>query len=60
MGASFVSYKEVNKGTWYEDNASALYGAESTGLFNYYVFESVDYLFSKQIPEDDNLNEEKS
>jgi lipoteichoic acid synthase len=59
MGASFVSYKEVNKGTWYEDNASALYGAESTGLFNYYVFESVDYLFSKQIPEDDNLNEEK-
>jgi|LSQX01.1.fsa_nt_gb phosphoglycerol transferase MdoB-like AlkP superfamily enzyme len=59
MGSSYVSYKEVNKGTWYEDNASALYGAESMGLFNYYVFEAFDFAFEEQKPEDEDLLEEK-
>lgn len=59
MGTSYVSYKEVNKGTWYEDNASALYAAESMGVFNYYVFEAFDYAFSEKIPEKDDLIEEK-
>lgn len=40
---SYLNYINVNKGTWFEDNATPLYGTESVGLYNFYVYEGLEF-----------------
>ena len=41
---SYLNYQNVNKGTWFEDNDNPLYGTESVGLYNFYVYEGLEFV----------------
>lgn len=43
MASSLGAYKVNIENTWYQDNASPLYGAEAVGLFNYYIYDAYNY-----------------
>jgi len=47
MVSSLSAYRVDIEDTWYEDNSSPLYGAETVGLFNYYIYEGYAYLTGK-------------
>jgi phosphoglycerol transferase MdoB-like AlkP superfamily enzyme len=43
MTSSLGAYKVNIENTWYQDNATPLYGTEAVGLFNYYVYDAYNY-----------------
>lgn len=40
---SYHNYVTVNKGTWFEENATSIYGTQSLGLYNFYVYEGLEF-----------------
>lgn len=50
MASSLSVYRVEIENTWHEDNSTSLYGSQSVGLFNYYIYEGYAY-FSKEFPE---------
>lgn len=55
MISSLGAYKTNITNTWYEDNATPLYGTQTVGLFNYYVYDAISYF----IDEDRGYTEEQ-
>ncbi len=43
MVSSLGAYKVNIDNTWYEDNATPLYGSQAVGLFNFYVYDAYSY-----------------
>lgn len=43
MSSSLGAYKVNIENTWYQDNATPLYGTEAVGLFNYYLYDAYNY-----------------
>lgn len=50
MALSINIFKLKIKDTWHEDNITSLYGIESVGIFNYYIYEGYHY-FNKDTNE---------
>lgn len=44
MASGLSAYRVDIEDTWYEDNTTPLYGAQTVGLFNYYIYEGYSYL----------------
>lgn len=44
MASGLSAYRVEIEDTWYEDNSTPLYGAQTVGLFNYYIYEVFSYL----------------
>lgn len=55
MVNSLTSYRQKIEETWYEDNRNVLYGVQSVGIFNYYVYDFYAYYFTDVY----KLNDEK-
>lgn len=53
---SLGSYKMEIDETWYEENRDVLYGVETVGLYNYYIYDFYSYHFTDIY----ELNEEKT
>lgn len=52
---SLTSYRQEIEETWYEENRNVLYGVQSVGIFNYYVYDFYAYYFTDVY----ELNDEK-
>jgi phosphoglycerol transferase MdoB-like AlkP superfamily enzyme len=52
---SLSSYRIQIEETWYEDNRDVLYGVQTVGLYNYYVYDFYSYYFTDIY----EVNEEK-
>jgi len=52
------AYKVEIDDTWYEDNTTPLYGAQTVGLFNYYFYDAYSYFFTNKENESQNKIEE--
>src|SRR5690554_5935716 len=48
--------KEV-QGTIYENSVNGIYGATVTGVYNYYIYDLIDYLNDDEINNDNAINE---
>lgn len=49
MGNSLSAYIVDVDETWYEENATPIYGIQSTGLFNYYIYDAYSFLFTDEV-----------
>ena len=49
MGNSLSAYIVDIDDTWYEDNATPIYGVQATGFFNYYLYDAYSYFFTDEI-----------
>ncbi|MCK9536164.1 MAG: LTA synthase family protein [Bacilli bacterium] len=49
MGNSLSAYFFDINDTWYEDNATPIYGIQTTGLFNYYIYDAYSYFFTDEV-----------
>ncbi len=48
MTSSLSSYRVQIDDTWYEDNTTPLYGAQTVGFLNYYFYDAYSYLFTSK------------
>ncbi|HBP25614.1 MAG TPA: hypothetical protein DD618_01495 [Acholeplasmatales bacterium] len=48
MANSLSAYRVEIDDTWYEDNTTPLYGAETVGLLNYYLYDAYSYFFTEK------------
>lgn len=55
MASGLSAFRVDIEDTWYEDNTTPLYGAQTVGLFNYYIYEGYAYATKKF----DNVNPNK-
>lgn len=58
MISSLGAYKVNIENTWYQDNATPLYGTEAVGLFNYYVYDAYNYYILRKEGYSDDIIEE--
>ncbi|MDD4000588.1 MAG: sulfatase-like hydrolase/transferase [Bacilli bacterium] len=58
MFSSLKAYKYSIDDTWYEDNATPLYGSQAVGLFNYYVYDAYSYYIADKEGYTENIVEE--
>jgi len=48
MVSSLGAYKANISDTWFEDNATPLHGVQAAGLFAYYTYDAITYIFDEQ------------
>ncbi|MDD3107045.1 MAG: hypothetical protein PHP65_04510, partial [Bacilli bacterium] len=48
MTSSLSSYRVQIDDTWYEDNTTPLYGAQTVGFLNYYFYDAYSYMFTSK------------
>lgn len=47
MASGLSAFRVDIEDTWYEDNTTPLYGAQTVGLFNYYIYEGYSILTNR-------------
>ena len=55
MASSLSSYRVQIEDTWHKDNKTPLFGAQSIGLLNFYVYDAYNYFFTSN--EDYNVEQ---
>ncbi|MGD9886928.1 MAG: LTA synthase family protein [Bacilli bacterium] len=58
MGSSLSAYRYEIDDTWYEDNTTPLYGAQTIGFLNYYLYDAYSYFFTSKEGYSDETKEE--
>lgn len=58
MGSSLSAYRYEIDDTWYEDNTTPLYGTQTIGFLNYYLYDAYSYFFTSKEGYSDETKEE--
>ncbi|MGD9605415.1 MAG: LTA synthase family protein [Bacilli bacterium] len=58
MTSSLSAYQVEIDDTWYEDNNTPLYGTETIGFLNYYIYDAYSYLFTSKEGYNDEMKQE--
>ncbi|MDD2681733.1 MAG: sulfatase-like hydrolase/transferase [Bacilli bacterium] len=57
---SYLNYKNVNKDNWFNDNSTPLHGTESIGLYNFYIYEGLEFVSNElNLKKNTNDNRDK-